>query len=577
MNGAELLVGELVRHGVRYIFGVPGDTSIAWYDAMRTQPLVKHVLATDERNAGFMADAFARITNEPGVCEGPSGAGFTYMLPGICEANDNSIPLIALNTDIETFFRGRARLTELDQVSIAAPMTRWSASLDDVRQIPFSVRKAFRIALGPRPGAVHLALPSNVMDSAADGVTASVVRGAPFRLPTTRQRPSDEELEAAARAIEGSRKPVLVVGGGIHLSRGYDALREFAEHIAAPVATSISGKGAIAETHDLALGVVGENGGSEVASKAVAEADLVIFVGTHTGSVVTQKWTVPTQGKGQAIVQIDSNAEEVGRNYCLEVGLVGDARATLDALRARLPKRREMGERERQLRREVTEWRKQESDMQGDGSPSCHPMSIVGLLRDVAPEDALYVADAGTPCPYLAAYLESRTGRHVLIPRGHGGLGWAIPAVVGAHYGLEHIGEAGRKIVAVMGDGSMRMSMNELVTLVDNKINAVIVLMQNDEYGWCKTGEKAGGRSEHLGLDFPPRDYSAIAKAMGMAGESVSDTKSLGKALRKAMKEDGPSFVSVATTPMWKGQPPIIGWRKKLQAGRQSPAAGSCS
>ena len=240
MNGAELLVDELVRHGVRYIFGVPGDTSGAWYEALRMQPLVNHVLATDERNAAFMADAFARITNETGVCEGPSGAGLTYMLPGISEANDSSIPLIALNTDIETYWRGWARLTELDQVRATEAMTRWSTSLDDVRQIPFSVRKAFRIAMGPNPGAVHLGLPKNVMESVVDGITPSPVQKL-LQLPIKRQRPSDQELEEAVRTIENSRSPVLVVGGGVHLSRAYDALREFAEHIAAPVATSISG------------------------------------------------------------------------------------------------------------------------------------------------------------------------------------------------------------------------------------------------------------------------------------------------------------------------------------------------
>jgi len=566
MKAADLLVAELAAHGVRYVFGVPGDTSTAWYVALDNCREIEHVLATDERSAAFMADAYAKLTNEPGVCEGPSGAGFTYMLPGISEANDSSIPMIAINTDIETYYRGKSRLTEVEQVRIAALTTRWSGSVDNVHQLPFLVRKAFLMATGPHPGATHLALPKDIMETEISETSAASETRGSFKLPTFRQQPDEEMIRKAAQLIVASKKPVLIVGGGVHLSQAYDAVREFAELINAPVATSITGKGSIDERHHLAVGVLGENGGSEVADAVVREADLIIFIGTQTGSCVTQKWTVPSYSKDKEFIQIDSNVEEVGKNYELNVGLVGDAGATLRALSSMIARECQLGSCEWQLGKEIKKWRETELRECRDRKAMCHPGNLIKAMKDLVPDNVLYIADCGTPCPYLSACIESRTGRHFLIPRAHGGLGWAVPATVGAHFALKHLGEADRKIVTLMGDGSMRMSMNELVTITTQNVNATVILIHNDEYSWVKTGQKLSGEKKHLNLDFPRCDYTGIAKAMGFPAEAVSNSGSLRTALAAAMKTRGPFFIDVASIPLWEELPPVIGWRRKAKA-----------
>ena len=215
---------------------------------------------------------------------------------------------------------------------------------------------------------------------------------------------------------------------------------------------------------------------------------------------------------------------------------------------------------------ELARWRVQELSRNNSKTDSCHPAALFRLLREMVPEVTLFVSDCGTPCPYLSACFESPEGRHFLIPRAHGGLGWALPATVGVHFGLKRLEQKDRKIVTLMGDGSIRMSMNELITVAAHKINAMIILVHNDEYSWVKTGQKMGGVSTHLNLDFPDCDYAGLARAMGMKAESVADEEALRKGLRRALKTTTPYFLDVKCDPLWKDLPPVIGWRRRQQA-----------
>src|SRR5467141_4007291 len=245
LSGAQAVVEMLRAHGVEIVFGLCGDTSLPLYDALRGSRL-QHILTRDERHAAYMADGYARVTGKVGVCEGPSGGGATYLLPGLVEANEFSLPVLAINTDIAVSSRGKFTLTELDQRSLMRPLTKWNAVLDRAADIPRMFRAAFESMTSGRPGAAHLALPFDVQNGSVEDseVWADPSLGS---FPSRRTAPDPHLVNLAVKLLRNSKAPVFICGGGVVISRAESELLELAEKLSAPVATSISGKGSIDE------------------------------------------------------------------------------------------------------------------------------------------------------------------------------------------------------------------------------------------------------------------------------------------------------------------------------------------
>ena len=273
MNAAEAIVRMLVETGVRHIFGLPGDTSMDFYDALyRHRDVLTHVLTRDERSAAFMADAYARVSGRLGVVESPSGGGATYVLPGIAEAHGSSYPLLSLTTDVPIAEEGRGVLTELDQESLFRPVTKWATRIKTSSSAPEVLRRALRMATSGRPGAVSVVMPADVLRGPVDEET---VYGLPeaLEVPSQRTRPDPEAITRAADLIAQARRPVIVAGGGVRISGAWDELTALAEACNIPVGTSINGKGSVPETSPISLGVVGGNGARPYANEILAEAD----------------------------------------------------------------------------------------------------------------------------------------------------------------------------------------------------------------------------------------------------------------------------------------------------------------
>ena len=345
VTGAEAAVRMLQHHGVKHIFGLCGDTSLPFYDALaRLDHGMTHVLTRDERSAAYMADAYARVTGRVGVCEGPSGGGATYILPGVVEANESSVAMVAITSDVSVTARGRYPLTALDQKALFAPLTKWNAVADEVCQIPHIFRTAFRAATTGRPGATHIGLPYDLQKqslSAAD--LWAVASHATF--PSFRTAPDPQAVEACAEAILAAKAPAMICGGGAIISGACDELVSLAELLDAPVASTVSGHGVISDGHPLAVGVVGANGGTDETREAIADADLVIFIGCRAGSTTTEHGTSPPPGV--PVIHIDVDPMVVGANYPIVAGMVGDARLSLDALRREIERR--IGDEAREL------------------------------------------------------------------------------------------------------------------------------------------------------------------------------------------------------------------------------------
>jgi acetolactate synthase-1/2/3 large subunit len=558
-TGAEAVVRALQAHGVAYVFGLCGDTTLPLYDALfRLDHGITHILTRDERSAAYMADGYARVTGRVGVCEGPSGGGATYLLPGLAEANESSVPVLGINSDIATTSRGRFALTELDLAALFRPVTKWNAVIDSPADIPATLREAFRQMTTGRPGAVHLGLPFDVQQGALEaGEPAGEAPGDRYRPDGA--APDLDAVGHAATILLAARNPVIVCGGGVMIAGAETHLRSLAETLAAPVATSISGRGTIPDSHPLAVGVVGSNGGVPEMRALIDRADAILFVGCRAGSVTTERWQHPKPGTAR-IVHIDIDARVIGANYQPDAAILADARAALAALAAEIAARK--GERPGRdhVVAEVAAARKAKFDAfaaraASDAAPIL-PERVVAALQAALPEDWIVVADPGTSCPYLSAYLRiERPGRRFFSNRAHGALGYAIPAAVGAQ-----VGRPDATVVAVSGDGSFGFCAGELETIARIGVPIKMVVLSNASYGWIKAGQKSGYAGRYFSVDFDATDHARVAEAYGIRGWRVTEPGALGPALRAAFAHDGPALVDVVTQPLEEAHAPVSEW-----------------
>ena len=560
MNGAQALVAVLIESGVRHVFGLPGDTGMAFYDALNARrDEITHIMTRDERSASFMADVYARVSGKIGVCEGPSGGGATYILPGVAEAQGSAIPLLCLTSDTPVDQAGRGVLTELDQESLFRPVTKWNSRVNSSATMAEAARRAIRMATASRPGAIHLSLPT---DSLEGETPDRSVYGVPEfgAAPAMRVAPDQSLVERAAAELAAAERPVIVAGGGVLASQAWEELSDLAEALYVPVATSINGKGSIAETSDVAIGVVGGNGARPYANACLADADLIVYVGSRTDSTTTCHWTLPSIAHPPAVIQIDIAEFEVGNNYPLRVGLIGDAKLTLAAMLQAVPRSAAVGARNRPRIDALIEQRNDywaDIDRQAAvRSQPIKPAQVVRALREALEDDALIVADPGTPTPFLAAQYElRRPGRTTVIPRAHGGLGYAIPGVTGAWYAGD-----GRRVIGMTGDGSFGMSVGELETISRLGIPVVVIQCSNGTFGWIKELQHLYHGDRYFGVDFNPVDYAAIARGFGFHARRIVDPDEVRAAIRNALDDGGPYFLDIVTESPITETPPVAAW-----------------
>ncbi|WP_427183928.1 thiamine pyrophosphate-binding protein [Bordetella bronchialis] len=559
LTGAEAMVRMLQAYGVEHIFGLCGDTSLPFYDALyRLDHGMRHVLTRDERSAGYMADAYARVSGKVGVCEGPSGGAATYLLPGLVEANESSIPVLGITSDVAVGSRGRYPLTELDQEALYRPLTKWNRTIDRADQIPGMVRAAFRAMTGGKPGAAHLCFPYDVMKQKVDAadIWAQPEHG---RFPAMRYAPDPADIARAAGLLAQARTPVILCGGGVVIAGACEALRTLAESLKAAVCVTVSGQGSLADTHPLNAGVVGSNGGVLATRDVVAAADVVLFVGCRAGSTSTEHWRFPS--RDTTILHIDIDPMVVGANYRTEVGMVGDARLALEALNAEVAARlahRPAGATDGAVlagKARAARAAQPESLASSTERP-IRPERVVKTLNRLLPDDAVVCADPGTPCPYFSAYYDAaRPGRHFITNRAHGALGYSLSAAFGAWFGRPQ-----SKCVAVMGDGSFGFTVGELETIVRHKAPLLMVVFSNSVYGWIKASQKAGYDQRYYSVDFDRTDHARVAEAYGVKAWRVEDPAQLESALRAAMEHDGPALVDVLAQPLQDAAAPVSQW-----------------
>ena len=554
LTGAEAVVEMLRAHEVEVIFGLCGDTSLPLYDALARLPHgMRHVLTRDERHAAYMADGYARVSGKVGVCEGPSGGGATYILPGVAEANESSVPLLCITTDVAVSSRGRYTLTEIDQGALMRPATKWNAVLDRSADIPRVFRAAFNEMTTGRPGAAHLSLPFDVQNGPVDAADVWGDRSLAC-VPARRVAPDADAIVRAARLLRSAERPLFICGGGVLSSGAEEELSKLAERLSAPVATTISGRGSIPDGHPLSVGVVGSNGGTPETRHVVDSADLVFFITCRAGSVTTERWRHPAPGHAR-IIHLDIDPAVIGTNYPADAALVGDALLALAALNRALDSVQRPLDVQAIKKAKEAKFAKFRA-LAASGEKPIRPERVVATLADVLDPDAQLVLDPGTPCPYFSAFFPARrAGRRIFSNRAHGALGYSMAAAVGAHFARPQV-----KTLAVMGDGSFGMCAGELETLVRLDLPIALVVISNSVYGWIKAGQKSGYGQRYFSVDFTPTDHARVAEAYGVRAWRVTEPAELAGALKAALAHGGPALVDVLCQPLQDARAPVSEW-----------------
>jgi acetolactate synthase I/II/III large subunit len=566
MNTAQVLVELLKEYGVEHIFGVPGDTTMPLYDALYdARSEIRHIMARDERSAAFMADAYARLAYKPGITEAPSGGGATYVIPGVAEANGSSVPMLVFTSDIPIIDEGKGTLTAIDQQRLLQAATKWSAVVKRPQMLPDIVRRAFRAATSGRGGAVHVVLPEDVLMEEAP-FTAIYAEPACRYYPSYRTQAPRASLAEMLDALLAAQRPVIVAGGGAVLSGAWDEITRLAEILHIPVATTINGKGSINEMHAWSVGVIGGNGGRPYANQLLAEADCIFYLGTRVNSLITLKGTIPGPGRSVTVLQLDVDPNELGNNVPAAIAACGDLKESLAAL-LEIVSRRNITAPSRQwsvqalVERAAAYWGEVAERSACNDIPIA-PQRVIDALWRRTPGDVVVVADPGTMTPFTAAQFRTRRpGRSIVIPRAHGGLGYALPATVGAAFARPH-----ERVVGLVGDGSFGMSGTELATIASLHLPITIILFNNGSFGWIKMLQRLYYGERYLGVDFTGKmDAAAIAEAFGIRGVRITDPEQLIPAITDALASNEPVFIDVPTKSELEEVPPVHAWQEALQ------------
>ena len=553
LNGAEALVKLLDQYEVDHIFGLCGDTSLPFYDALyRLNHSIKHILTRDERSASYMADGYARVTGKVGICEGPSGGGATYIIPGVVEANESSISLISFTSDVPTTSYGHFPLTELDQKALFKPLTKWNCVLNKSKNFAKDIRKAFKESTTGKPGSCHLALPFDVQTAEVPEKEIWVDKKH-TKFPSEPKKPNINKLKKIIDEISKAKNPIIISGGAIKNAFAEKELQKLVEKLNIVFATSVTGKGTLSDNHPNSLGVVGSNGGSVYTREVLNNSDLVIFLGCRAGSVPTEKWQYPDKKK--KIIHIDIDKSVIDANYKSHLSLTSEIKSTLIEINKLIKSQDFKGD---LIVKEVKKKKfKRFNELAEDNISPIKPERIIKELNKQLPDDTYIVVDPGTPCPYFAAYYNfKKSGRYFITNRAHGALGYALPASIGVQ-----VGKPKNRVVSVMGDGSFGFAVGELETAVRLKLPIIFIVISNSVYGWIKAGQKSGFDKRYFSVDFNRTDHCKVADAYGLKTFKVEKTQEIKSKIAEALKyKSGPCLIDIITQPLQDANAPVSEW-----------------
>ncbi|MEU9963506.1 acetolactate synthase catalytic subunit [Streptomyces malaysiensis] len=550
------LAAALRRHGVSDVFG---QSLPSLFFLATPEESIRQIVYRTENAGGAMADGYARVSGKVGVVAAQNGPAATLLVPPLAEAFKASVPVIAIVQEVPQAARDRNAFQELDHVKLFAACAKAIHRIDDPARVDDYVDAAVTEATSGRPGPVVLLVPKDVL--AAPLPVASSRRAGYGHFPLDRYLPGAEQIKHVADLLASAERPLVVAGGGVHVSGAAPELHDMQQLAALPVATTPMGKGTVDETDPLSVGVIGyamgDYAATHYARPLVADADVIVFVGTRTNENATDAWRLfpPTA----TYVHIDMDPVEVGRNY-EAVRLVGDAKLTLRAIVDQL-KSSPLDTREAardQVIAQIAQARIKHERRIGprataDGSP-IRPERIMKELDALLTPDTIVVADASYSSIWMSNYLRAqRGGQRFLSPRGLAGLGWGLPMAIGAKAAGPN-----SPVVAVVGDGGFAHCWSELETAVRMNLPLTVIVLNNAILGYQKHSELHQFAEHTTAIDITRIDHAAIATACGARGVRVDVADDLAGALRDAMGSSAVTVIDVVTVA--DAFPPISAW-----------------
>jgi acetolactate synthase-1/2/3 large subunit len=561
MTAAEALCHALVAEGVEIIFGHPGGAILPFYDALYRVGAPRHVLMRHEQAAAHAADGYARATGRVGVCVATSGPGATNLVTGLATAQMDSVPLVAITGQVPTAVRGQDAFQETDVLGITIPVTKYGFVVERPEDLPAIVREAFRVARSGRPGPVVIDIPKDVQNgpcafepayAASNGAgaaaaprqpahhmsgSASCTNGVRPGVPDTGRDAA--ALDAAAGLLNEAERPVIMAGRGVVVAGMAEALAALAERADLPVVTTLLGLDAFPATHPLALGMPGMHG-TVRACRAIQRADVILGLGLRFDDRVTG----PTArfAPGAKIIHADIDAAVIGRTIRPALGLVGDLRETLHALLGRVrPARRAA------WWAELREWPRDAAPAPAAGSP---PAPLAGPLtaRDaaralaarIAASGGIVATDVGQHQMLIAQELRDAPPGSHLTSGGLGTMGYALPAALGAA-----LGRPDRPVWAVAGDGGFQMTLQELATVVQERVPVRIAVLNNGYLGMVRQWQELFYERRYSASALGGPDFTMLARAYGVPARRVCRLDELDEALDWAERAHGPALLDL--------------------------------
>ncbi|GAK33093.1 pyruvate oxidase [Iodidimonas nitroreducens] len=536
MNVSDVLLKILSRHGVRHLFGIPGDAINDVTDAIRRQDEIAFIGVRHEEAGAFAASAQAKLTGQLGACMGTSGPGAIHLLNGLYDAKLDHAPVIAITGQVATGFIGTEYHQEVRLERLFADVAVYSQTVMTEEQVPAVFLEACHAALAHR-GVAHISLPTNISGrTVSSSQTQNLLRAASGRIA-----PALAECRDAVDLINGSKKIAILAGIGCHGAR--DELIDFATALQAPIVRSLKAKEVIDDDHPLCIGGLGMLGGKP-GVKAMDACDLLIMVGTD----FPYHDFYPRDAK---IIQIDIEPTRIGRRHPVDVALMGHAAATLTTLRGQISQDRS-GDFLGKMQDEMKQWlQDQEKAEQSDAIP-IHPPRVMQALQKRAPADSIFMCDTGTVTAWSARHLRLKPGQRYSLSGGLASMAYALPGAIGAQLAYPE-----SRVFALAGDGAFAMLMGDFVTAVKYDLPIIILVFNNAKLGFITLEQEAKGLPE-WGTDLLNPDFAAFAKACGGLGLSVEEPDQLEPTLDEALAAGQPTVIDIKVDPEALIMPPKI-------------------
>jgi acetolactate synthase I/II/III large subunit len=546
MTGGEAIARMIKSFNGGPMFGMGGFQLLPFYDAARRLGL-EHHLINDERAGVFAADAYAKVTGKVGLVDATLGPGATNLVTGLLEALNAGTPMVAIIGDTHRDHSWKNMTQESRQVDILRPASKEMLRIESVQRIPELMRRAFAVATTGRPGPVVVDVPEDVCHGTFGfGERYFEVNPVHERAPALRCRPDRDGVAGAAALIADAKRPMILAGGGVHLSAAAATLTSFANSLNIPVAHTMTGKGAIACGEPLNAGLFGRY--DRIANSLIDESDLLLVVGCKLGEIATKRFTVP--GPGKRVIHLDILAEEFGRTLEPELALWGDVRAALEDLQTALaPQAASIKDRLARYAAEVpsrmAKWRQEVSErLYSDETP----ISIARLMTEinkVLPADGYLVADGGFAAHWGGLLFDTkRAGRSFIPDRGFASIGYGLPGAMGVA-----MGAPGKTVFSLTGDGGFNMMLGEIETARRLDLTFTVIVVNNAASGYVKALQHlVYGAGSYHASDLAETNYAEAAKVLGCNGIRVTDPSRLADALMCSMSLKGPTIVDVVVT-----------------------------